>query len=346
MSRVSPEYPSAIDLGIRRREVVRRRRLLGALALLLLMSTSPVLGHHFLAAVDWLPASLQHLGPLCMVSLHVLLTPVHAAFHWLLVAGLVVASVDRVRALRHLRRVLGRVEFAVPREGDPIFAAARLAGVDPRHVRAAPALAIPAFTAGVWSPRIYVSSDLGTWLTRQELSAVIAHEEAHRARRDPLRLSVLRFLSTVLFWLPALRRIAADLADEAEIDADTFSADRSPLALASAIVAMARVPLQPAAPQSVARFQSPDLLERRLERLAGLEPRLGTRVSKGSLVLASAALLAAWSSGVMVLHPLPSAGSPHARAIHCDTHAASPLRHVFCRGWSWGERDTPCPHQA
>lgn len=335
---------AVIDAGLLRREVERRRRLLGAMALLFVFSTSPVLGHHLVRAVDWLPASLEHLGPFCMVALHLLLAPLHTAFHWLLFGGFVYAIVDRLLAQLSLRRVLRRVDVASPRAGDAAFLAVRLAGVEPQYVFVTSDLAVPAFTAGVWSPRIYLSSELAASLSVEELAAVVAHEEAHRLRRDPLRLSALRFLARLLFWMPALRRIADDIADEAEIDADTFAATRFPVALASAMVTMARGAAGDRGLRAAIRFHSPDLLERRLERLAGVERPLGVRVSRGSLALAGVALVAAWASGLMVLHPLPEPGDVHAPSAHCATHTTSPLSHLFCRGWTLGLHDTSCPH--
>ena len=46
------------------------------------------------------------------------------------------------------------------------------------------------------------------------------------ARRDPLRLSLMRFLACTLFYIPALRRLADDLTDEAEIEADALRQDQ------------------------------------------------------------------------------------------------------------------------
>lgn len=344
MSAPVSTHHAVIDSDLLRREVERRRRLLGAMALLFVFSTSPVLGHHLVRAVDWLPASLEHLGPFCMVALHLLLAPLHSAFHWLLFGGFGYALVDRLLAQMRLQRMLQRVHFATPKPGDAAFHAARLAGVKPRHLCVAPDLTVPAFTAGVWSPIIYLSSGLVASLSVEELAAVVAHEEAHRLRRDPLRLSALRFLSRLLFWMPALRRIADDIADEAEIDADTFAADRFPMALASAMVIMARGAASDRALRAAVRFHSPDLLERRMERLAGVERPLGMRVSRGSLTLAGVALVAAWASGLMVLHPLPQPGDVHAPSAHCATHNSSPLLHLFCRGWTLRMHDTPCPH--
>jgi Zn-dependent protease with chaperone function len=325
----------------RRRERRHGRWLLIGLSSLIVLSTSPVLGHHVVGAVDWLPATLQHAGNLCLVALHMLLAPVHSLFHWLLGAGLVLASVDRARAIRKLRAQIRDLPASVPGPGDGVWEAARLAGLPPQAVRKVTALPIPAFTAGLVRPKVYVSADLPSRLSTEELAAVLAHEGAHRARRDPLRLSALRFLAHLLFWIPALRRVADDLADEAEIEADTAAARRFPLDLASALVALAG---GPSARQTVGGgvpFQSYDLLERRVKRLAGVEAPIASRVSRRSIVGAAAVLMAAWVSGVMVLHPLPE-GS----AAHCTHHAGHPATHLFCRGITWRWSDSRCPHSA
>ena len=336
---------SLVDEALRRRELVRRRRLLATLGGLLLLVMLPVLGHHVVSAVDWLPASVQHAGPFCMVALHRLLAPLHTGFHWLLLAGVVFAVAERARAHARLRSALGRVTLVpLPNDGR-MRDAVRLADVAPRHVRVGRSLAIPAFTAGLVAPRIYLSVELGDTLSTEELAAVIAHEEIHRRRRDPLRLTALRFFSGLLFWMPAFRRAADDFADEAEIDADTAAAERFPAALASAIVAMAHAGQDRRRVASVVPFFSADLLERRLQRLAGIEPTLGSRVSGRSLVVASLALFAAWGSGVMVLHPLPLADVVHAtHPPHCLQHHTAPYAHLFCRGTHWSLGDSPCPH--
>lgn len=332
--------------ALRRRELQRRRGLLIGLGLLIVLSTSPVVGHHLVGAVDWLPASLKHLGAFCMVALHMLLAPVHSLFHWLLGAGLIVATVDRIRALWRARSALRGVTVRPSRPGDGIYEAALLAGVAPAFVRTLGAVSIPAFTAGLLRPRIYVEADLPDRLTREELAAVLTHESVHRTRRDPLRLTAFRFLATLLFWIPALRRVADDLADEAEIEADSIAAARFPLDLASALVAMAGGSSPRQSTGSIVRFEPFDLLERRVKRLSGLEPPIASRVSRRSLLGAAAVLAAAWGSGVMVLHPLPTASPGHAVTSHCMHHEGGPITHLFCRGavWRWG--DDRCPHSA
>ena len=336
-----------VRLALRRREMVRRRWLLLAMALLILLSTSPVVGHHVVRAVDWLPMSMQHLGALCMVSLHLLLAPVHGAFHVALAAGVALAVADRLRAVLRARRTLRGALVRESTPGDGVFEAAEHAGLSPAVVRLVQGSPVPAFTAGLLSPRVYVSADLPQRLRLEEVAAVLSHEAVHRARRDPLRLSAWRFLAVLLFWLPALRRVADDLADEAEIEADSQAAQRYPLELASALLALAGGPrVMPASRWGGVGLQSYDLLPRRVQRLAGMEPSAASRVSRRSLLAAALVLALAWSSGVMVLHPLPPEGHTVAMETHCMHHTAGPWSHLFCRGTSWQWRDGPCPHSA
>lgn len=335
---------SVLTTTLRRRELHRRRTLLIGLAVLIVLSTSPVLGHHVVKAVDWLPASRQHLGVFCLVSLHLLLVPVHGLFHWLLGLGFVLAVLDRSRAVWRARAVLRGVTTSPIQPGDGLYEAATLAGVSPDCIQTLRSGTVPAFTAGLLRPRIYVAADLPSRLTVEEMAAVLTHESVHRNRRDPLRLSACRFLATLLFWIPALRRVADDLADDFEIEADSIAAARFPLDLASALVTLAGGPSPRATIDGIVGFESADLLERRVRRLAGFEPPIHSRVSRRSIVGAVIVLAAAWGSGVMVLHPLPDATSNFVGPVHCDQHSGGPLTHLFCRGavWRWG--DDRCPH--
>ena len=216
---------------------------------------------------------------------------------------------------------------------------------------------------GFWRPSVYVSTALAALLDGPQLDAVLAHEAAHVARRDPLRLSVTRFLACTLFYIPALRRLAEDLTDEAEIEADDAALSRSePLVLASAILALAEwaVPSRDAhalssgvvvAFQPFAPLQRVDLLERRIRRLAGEPIPAGTHVTRRSLGGVGATLVAVWVSGLMMAHPLPAEGSTspagalHVHgASHCQHHGTSAWRHLFCFGLHAHAPGAPCPH--
>jgi beta-lactamase regulating signal transducer with metallopeptidase domain len=182
-------------------------------------------------------------------------------------------------------------------------------------------------------------------LSAEELTAVLAHEAVHRRRRDPLRLFALRTLASLLFWLPVLRRLAADLEDEVEITADDNVSQRLALPLASAALKLGHSGREPFA--ATVGFQRADLLPRRIRRLAGEDTVATSHTSTRSLLAATAALLLTWSSGVMVLHPLSDPAERDAHGPqHCHHTESSPLSHLFCRGWTFSLSDpgAACPH--
>ncbi len=97
-----------------------------------------------------------------------------------------------------------------------------------------------AFCAGWLRPRVYVSTGALGRLSESELRAVLAHEQHHRALRDPLRLAVGRVLCQALFFLPVLRPLHDRYGDVAELNADAAALDATGGAaapLASALLA-------------------------------------------------------------------------------------------------------------
>jgi hypothetical protein len=82
-----------------------------------------------------------------------------------------------------------------------------------------------AFCAGWLRPRVYLSTAAMERLSDRELHAVLAHEQHHRALRDPLRLAVSRVLCQALFFLPVLRPLHDRCGDVAEITADAAAVD-------------------------------------------------------------------------------------------------------------------------
>lgn len=327
--------------GLVSREEVRRRTVLLALGLLIVLVLSPLFSHHLFRGTEALLAGKEHIWGVCLVALHVLMEPVHGIFHLLFAAGILYAMWDRVRAWRHGAGILSSLEVEPVTEGDRFWAAARAASVDPASLRVVAGLPTPAFTIGWLRPRIFIARSLADRLTPAQLATVVAHEGAHAARRDPLRLSLLRFLTCMLFWIPALRRLAADVADEAEIQADDVAAAGQPLVLASAIVALARYGTSPAVPAPGVGFQRPELLERRVRRLLGQEPPPTTHLTRRSMLGASLALALVFVSGTAMAHPLPTTHE----AKECASHGPLAVLHLFCPGGPVhhmvGDR---CPH--
>lgn len=353
----SKRTPSVLSRGAVRREQAHRRTIVLAIASLIVFSTLPVFGHHLAGRADELLVGRDHLGAFCLVALHMLLAPVHGGFHLLLLSGLAFASYTRVRSALRLRQVLGILHGRTADSTDAFGQAARRVGLSCARVRVLHGLPVPAFTAGWFRPLVYLDSALEFRMPAEELAALIAHEAAHVARRDPLRLSLLRFLSQVLFWVPALRRIADDAADEMEVAADDQAArvvarftgsgdtERGSLILASAILSLANARVlygvgltsRTRALDAIG-FHRQDLLERRVRRLAGEEVRFGTHLTRRSVTGATAALAAVWISGLMMAHPLPAANSA---LEHCEHHHAFVLMHLFCRG---EVPHKPCAH--
>ena len=326
------------------REEAHRRTLLLAIGTLLLFSVSPLFGHHFAEGLEQGLRGQDHLGAMCLIALHAILRPVHLLFHVLVVAGVLYASYDRLRAALRVRRTLSSLHTTEPVEGDRFWSAARAARLDPERLRVVRGLPNPAFTAGWFRPRVFVAEAVADRLSPDELQALLAHEGAHVDRRDPMRLSLLRFLALTLFWLPALRRLADDIADEAEIQADDRAAREQPLALASAILSLASWRTAgPAWGEGVGFAQRTDLLDRRIRRLAGEEPAPVSRLTRRSVVGAMLALALVGASGAIMSHPLPVDHLAHP-SNHCGHPGDSPFGHLFCR---WGvppQAGRLCPH--
>ena len=140
---------------------------------------------------------------------------------------LLLAVRSAVRQVVATRRLLAALEPVWPARCRPPGAIV-FSGATPR-----------AFCAGLLRPRIYLSSAALVVLRRQELDAILAHEEHHVRRQDPFRLFVARIFADALFFLPILRRLAERYAALAEIAADDAAVRRSgdPATLASALLA-------------------------------------------------------------------------------------------------------------
>ncbi|CAN5122817.1 hypothetical protein BH20GEM2_BH20GEM2_04960 [soil metagenome] len=336
-------HPPYLKPALAEREQRHRRVVLISIAALLVLSMSPLFGHHIGSGANALFGGRDHLAAVCLIALHHLLEPVHRVFHLLFLAGLAYALWNRLRAWRSLRRVLAPLAARPPLEGDRFHAAAAEAGIAPLRVRVVRGLPTPAFTVGWLRPRVYVARELAAHLSAQELAAVLAHEASHVARRDPLRLSLLRFLAHTLFWIPALRPLAEAAADEAEIRADDRAARDRPLILASAILSLARWSQpRPALADAAGFDQHGDLVERRVRRLAGEEAPPTTRLTRRPLLGALAALALVWVTGAAVAHPLPDGMS--GRVAHCEHPGAAAWGHLFCRGATFSLSADSCPH--
>lgn len=95
-----------------------------------------------------------------------------------------------------------------------------------------------AFCHGLRRPRICVSRGLVELLDRDELEAVLLHEQHHLRHRDPFKILLSRALAAGLFFLPVAAELCHRYLAAKEIKADevTAQATENQMALASALL--------------------------------------------------------------------------------------------------------------
>lgn len=77
-----------------------------------------------------------------------------------------------------------------------------------------------AFCAGLFRPRVYITSGALARLDEPALDAVLRHERHHADRRDPLRLATSRVIAQSLFFLPGVRALRQGQMLLTEVSAD------------------------------------------------------------------------------------------------------------------------------
>lgn len=161
---------------------------------------------------------------------------------------------------------------------------------------------------GVVRPRLYLSRSVVDTLTPDEHVAVLAHECAHRRRRDNLARWVMlatpdlfgatRFgVRTAERWAAAAERIA----DEEAVGGD----DRIKVALASALVKVARLmPPAPRIPLPTSGLDDGGILAERVTRLLGepAQPRPSHHAWISATTIAVVAVGVMFASGELALH--------------------------------------------
>jgi len=151
-----------------------------------------------------------------------------------------------------------------------------------------------ALTAGLIDPRIFLSRGLLDALSPAELAAVLAHEQAHRRRRDAVRQLAAEVLSR-LHLPPIRRRLLADLslASERACDEEAVLASNDRLCVAGTLLKVARL-------NTTHRLSMDALLptmigadlEARIEAL--LQPAAEPRVAPWSLLIPAAGVTLAF----------------------------------------------------
>ncbi len=107
------------------------------------------------------------------------------------------------------------------------------------NVRCVDSVSADAFCAGLFRPRVYVTTALARRLGADELEAVLLHEAEHARRRDPLRRALSRGFAQGFFFLPILRWWSNHELESSEVRADRCAIDSiGPRPLAAALWAL------------------------------------------------------------------------------------------------------------
>jgi hypothetical protein len=134
------------------------------------------------------------------------------AFLGLLAAARTVAGT--IRELAASRRVRRRLHAQGLRELDDVLV---IADERPR-----------AFCAGLFRPRVYVTTGTMALLDELALRAVLAHERHHAHRHDPLRLATGRVMAGALFFVPGIRDLVQRQSTLVELGADESAMNAGP----------------------------------------------------------------------------------------------------------------------
>lgn len=114
-------------------------------------------------------------------------------------------------------------------------------GLQPVRVQVWPQLRGPV-AFGVWRPTVALPADFETRFTPKQREAMLAHELAHLAGRDPLWLALADAVCALAWWHPAVWRARRQLRAASEATADEASAlvPDGRVALAEALVSFGR----------------------------------------------------------------------------------------------------------
>ncbi len=166
-----------------------------------------------------------------------------------------------------------------------------------------------ALAYGIARPTLLLSTWLVTHLDRQELEAVLAHELAHLARRDPFITWLATVLRDAFCYLPTSWLAYRQLQRERELACDDLAVGvtRRPLALASALAKVwQRAAAGPVLTAAASLAATSAAIEARIQRLLAAPPPMthhtcSRPAALGIAAVALAGLVAMEAGNIAVL---------------------------------------------
>jgi Zn-dependent protease with chaperone function len=158
---------------------------------------------------------------------------------------------------------------------------------------------------GIARPRLFLSNEVVHALSPEELDVSLAHEEAHGREWDNLKRLLVAWSPDALAWTRAGRSLVASWRAAMEFAADASAARgsrRRAVALASALVKVARLAPPVSSPALSSGLSDVGLLAARIDRLLNAARlRVPDPVSSSWTLVAACVLIA------MVARPSPAA---------------------------------------
>jgi Zn-dependent protease with chaperone function len=174
-----------------------------------------------------------------------------------------------------------------------------------------------AVTAGFLQPRILLSADVVAALDTEQLSAVLAHESAHVRGRDGLRTLAIRFANALAphAALTGQAERAYDLDREILCDDEAVERGADPIALADALVRVARLRAAPLGlPAAGGIHRTQRALRTRVELLL-------SRSDRPSSAESSRRPLVAFACAALAALALPHSAFGLIVSVHCGVES-------------------------
>lgn len=156
-----------------------------------------------------------------------------------------------------------------------------------KKIKVVDSIELLCFCAGILHPAIYISRATLQKLTINELKAVLIHEKHHLEHNAPFKMIVLRLISEVFFYIPALKELSHHymILDEIQADNQVMTYPLGKLHLAQAFYKFADTPKGAQYLTTTFIENTYGAIEIRINRLSdtSLQPRL--KISIPSLVV-------------------------------------------------------------
>jgi beta-lactamase regulating signal transducer with metallopeptidase domain len=150
---------------------------------------------------------------------------------------------------------------------------------------------------GIIRPVILLPENLAEWTTPDERKAIIEHEIAHVARRDPFANLFQTMVRVIFFFHPLIRYACRQLSIERELACDTRVMEMGTRGevYAESLLKVAERSLLPKLRHQLAFLSAKQILERRVEMIVNDDGvRIAARHWKGVTLSASLIAASAW----------------------------------------------------